>query len=112
MARIYGACDVFVIPSLEENLPNTIMESLSSGTPAVGFQIGGIPEMIEDGVSGKVTPPKDSRQMAADIAWVLEDENRRAQLSKNARDKVLRDYAEPVVAQRYLRLYQRMLKID
>lgn len=105
MARIYAASDVFVIPSLEENLPNTIMESLASGTPVVGFEVGGIPEMIEDGVSGKVTPVKNSRQMAADIAWVLANDARRETLAQNARAKVLRSYTESVVAGRYLGLY-------
>lgn len=106
MARIYAACDVFVIPSLEENLPNTIMESLSSGTPVVGFEVGGIPEMIEDSLSGKVTPVKNSRQMAADIAWVLADDARREALAQNARAKVMRTYTEAVVAERYLAVYR------
>ncbi|MBL7825002.1 MAG: glycosyltransferase family 4 protein [Saprospiraceae bacterium] len=107
MAHIYASCDVFVIPSLEENLPNTIMESLSSGTPVVGFDVGGIPEMIEDGICGKVTTAKNSRQMAADIAWVLQDEVHQQRLGLQARAKVLNQYTEQIVAEKYLSIYRR-----
>lgn len=107
MAAVYAACDVFVIPSLEENLPNTIMESLACGTPAVGFKTGGIPEMIEHGVTGLVSPAKNSSQMARDIRQVLEEPEKRAAMGQNARNKVLTEYAEPVIARRYMEVYQR-----
>jgi glycosyltransferase involved in cell wall biosynthesis len=105
LVEAYACSDVFVTPSLEENLPNTIMESMACGTPAVGFEVGGIPEMIEHQQTGCVTPFKNSVQLADDIAWVLADEQRRQALGQNARQKVLRDYAQDVVAQRYLRAY-------
>lgn len=107
MAAVYAACDVFVIPSLEENLPNTIMESLACGTPVVGFRVGGIPEMTEHGITGLVSPAKDSRQMASDIRQLLEDPEKRAVMGRNARNKVLTEYAEPVIARRYMEVYQR-----
>ena len=107
MAAVYAACDVFVIPSLEENLPNTIMESLACGTPAVGFNTGGIPEMIEHGVTGLVSPAKNSSQMARDIRQVLDEPEKRADMGRNARSKVLTEYAEPVIARRYMEVYQR-----
>ncbi|MFM7152870.1 MAG: glycosyltransferase, partial [Bacteroidota bacterium] len=107
MAAVYAACDVFVIPSLEENLPNTIMESLACGTPVVGFRVGGIPEITEHGVTGLVSPAKDSHQMARDIRQVLENPEKRAVMGQNARNKVLTEYAEPVIARRYMEVYQR-----
>lgn len=107
MAAVYAACDVFVIPSLEENLPNTVMESLACGTPVVGFRVGGIPEMTEHGVTGLVSPAKDSQQMARDIRHLLENPEIRAVMSQNARNKVLAEYAEPVIARRYMEVYQR-----
>ncbi|MFM8372572.1 MAG: glycosyltransferase family 4 protein [Bacteroidota bacterium] len=106
MAAVYAACDVFVIPSLEENLPNTIMESLACGTPVVGFRVGGIPEMTEHGVTGLVSPAKDSHQMARDIRQMLENPEKRAVMGQNARNKVLTEYAEPVIARRYMEVYQ------
>ncbi len=107
MAEIYAACDVFVIPSLEENLPNTIMESLACGTPVVGFRVGGIPEMTEHGVTGLVSPAKDSHQMARDIRQLLENPEERTIMGQNARNKVLKEYAEPVIANRYMEVYRR-----
>lgn len=52
LARIYGSCDYFIIPSIEDNLPNTVSESLLCGTPVIGFQIGGIPEMVVNNENG------------------------------------------------------------
>jgi glycosyltransferase involved in cell wall biosynthesis len=52
MAELYSAADAFIIPSLEDNLPNTMLESLMCGTPVIGFPVGGIDETIEDGVNG------------------------------------------------------------
>lgn len=52
MSIVYSAADLFVIPSVMDNLPNTVLESLSCGTPVVGFPVGGIQDMIEDGVNG------------------------------------------------------------
>ena len=58
MAQAYQAADVFIIPSLEDNLPNTVLESLSCGTPVIGFDIGGIPDMVKEGVTGYLANPK------------------------------------------------------
>jgi len=55
MSKVYSAADVFVIPSLIDNLPNTVLESLMCGTPVIGFPVGGIPDMIEHGVNGLLT---------------------------------------------------------
>ena len=55
MSVVYSAADVFVIPSLMDNLPNTVLESLMCGTPVIGFPVGGIPDMIEHGKNGLLT---------------------------------------------------------
>ncbi len=100
----YCAASVFVIPSLEENLPNTIMEALACGTPVVGFDTGGIPEMIDHQINGYVAQYKSSASLAEGILWIL-DNNADGMLSKNARQKVLDTYAEKVVARQYADLY-------
>lgn len=104
----YNAASVFVTPSLEENLPNTIMESFACGTPAVGFSIGGIPEMIDHQQNGYLSEYKSVASLAAGIQWVLEN-NKEGELSGKARHKVLTDYAEHVVADQYSQLYQSLL---
>ncbi len=105
----YNAASVFVTPSLEENLPNTIMESFACGTPAVGFNIGGIPEMIDHQQNGYLSEYKSVDSLATGIQWVLEN-NKDGEISKKAREKVLGSYAENIVASQYETLYKSLLK--
>jgi len=106
---LYNAADLFVTPSLDENLPNTIMEAMSCGTPCVGFCTGGIPEMIDHQVNGYVANYEDAEDLANGIHWVLEEADY-VQLSQNARMKVMDNYSENVIAEKYNTLYQRLLK--
>lgn len=108
MALLYNSVDLFLIPSLEDNLPNTIMEAMACGTPCVGFNTGGIPEMIDHKVNGYVANYKDAEDLANGIRWVLEDADYE-QLSQNARKKVEEYYSEAVVAKQYKELYQKLL---
>ncbi|TLV00949.1 glycosyltransferase family 4 protein [Dyadobacter luticola] len=108
MVDAYNAADMIVVPSLEDNLPNTVMEAMSCGTPAVGFATGGIPEMIDHQVNGFVAETKSIPDLAVGIQWVL-DHNVNGKLSENAREKVLASYAEPVVTAQYLQLYESLL---
>lgn len=105
-ALIYNAADVFVTPSLEENLPNMIMEAMSCGTPCVGFQIGGIPEMIDHKTNGYVAQYKNAEDLARGIEWVLSAQE---DLGAFARAKVEHTYAEPIVADQYIELYKSLL---
>ena len=105
MAKIYAAVDAFVTPSLQDNLPNTIMESMSSGTPCVGFNVGGIPEMIDDKVNGYVSEYKNAHDLAAGIRYVL-DPSRRETLSRACLEKVRTCYGETAVAEKYIEVYK------
>ncbi|SDD78123.1 Glycosyltransferase involved in cell wall bisynthesis [Dyadobacter soli] len=104
----YSAASVFVTPSLEENLPNTIMESLACGTPVVGFKVGGIPEMIEHKVNGYLSDYACPESLAEGISWILKN-NSDGQLSHHARQKVLECYSEEVVAAKYGSIYNHIL---
>ena len=106
-ALIYNAADVFITPSLAENLPNMIMEAMACGTPCVGFKIGGIPEMIDHQINGYVAKYKNAEDLARGIEWVLSAKN---DLNKEARQKVMNAYSEEVVANQYIALYQSILK--
>lgn len=111
MVAMYSCADLFVVPSLEDNLPNTIMESLSCGTPCVGFRVGGIPEMIDHKQNGYLANYKDADDLAAGIQWVLDYPDKEA-LSKACVEKVKRCYSEEVVAGQYKALYEKLLKIN
>lgn len=102
---IYNAVDLYVTSSLDENLPNTIMEAMACGTPCVGFHTGGIPEMIDHKTNGYVAKYKDANDMAHGITWVLSHPNS-DQLSQASVSKVETCYSEKVVANQYLHLYK------
>jgi len=105
---VYNAADVFVLPSLEDNLPNTIMEAMACGVPCVGFKVGGIPEMIDHIKNGYVATERDANDLAKGIHWVL-DEADYASLSEAAVGKVLRSYSQRSVAMQYLEIYNEAL---
>lgn len=107
---VYNAVDVFVLPSLSENLPNTIMEAMSCGVPCVGFDVGGIPEMIDHLQNGYVAHYKDAASLAEGIAWILDKDTNGAELSRRCIHKVQTAYAQQHVAKRYLEVYQEAMK--
>ena len=108
IAQLYNAVDLFVTPSLQDNLPNTIVEAMSCGTPCVGFDVGGIPEMINHKQDGYVADYCDSLDFAQGIAWCL-DPDRQPALSAAARADALATYSQSVAATRYLSIYQSAL---
>jgi glycosyltransferase involved in cell wall biosynthesis len=89
---VYAACDVFIAPSIEDNLPNTVMEAMACGTPCVAFDIGGVPEMVDHMKNGYLAAPRDPNDLARGIEWVLENKNRLISLGKEAREKVEKEY--------------------
>ncbi|MGM9759175.1 MAG: glycosyltransferase family 4 protein [Parabacteroides sp.] len=107
VASLYSAVDMFVTSSLEENLPNTIMESMACGTPCVGFRTGGIPEMIDHQLNGYVANYQDSADLARGIAWVL-DHPEPDKLREACVRKVKENYSEEVIAGKYLSLYEQI----
>ena len=109
IAELYNAADLFVTPSLQDNLPNTIVEAMVCGTPCVGFNVGGIPEMINHRHDGYVADYCDSLDFAQGIAWCLNDK-RHAALSAAARITAEATYGEATVAPRYQAIYQLALK--
>ncbi|AEX85585.1 glycosyltransferase [Marinitoga piezophila KA3] len=75
LSLLYNASDVFVAPSLEDNLPNTVLESLHCGTPVVAFNIGGMSDMIIHKQNGYLAKYKDSVDLAKGIDWCLKNLN-------------------------------------
>ncbi|HHJ35909.1 MAG TPA: glycosyltransferase [Gammaproteobacteria bacterium] len=109
MAIIYAAADIFVLPSLEDNLPNTVLEALSCGTPVASFNIGGMPDMIEHERNGFMAPAFDTDLLAEGIAWILADTERWKDLSASARKTIEQSFTLKHFATRYLDLYRDIL---
>lgn len=111
LALLYNAADVFLLPSIQDNLPNTIMESLACGTPVVAFNVGGIPELVEHQINGYVAKAMDIKELTKGIHWVLSDPKRHTQLGKMARKKAIKEYVLELQAQRYRDLYEDILRL-
>ena len=107
LVNIYNAVDLFVTPSLQENLPNTIVEAMSCGVPCVGFNIGGIPQMIDHLHNGYVAQRKSSEDLANGIHWVL-TEPEYAELSAQACRKAIGNYSESIIAKKYTDVYNKI----
>ena len=105
ITQVYQAADAFVLPSLSENLPNTIMEAMACGLPCVGFRVGGIPEEIDHLKNGYVAQYCDADDLARGIHWVLAEADHEA-LSRQAVRKVVQTYSQASVAVRYIEAYQ------
>ncbi len=109
IALAYAAADVTVVPSLQENLPNTVMESMACGTPCVAFRIGGIPDLIDHRENGFLAEPYRPEGVAEGIRWVLADEARLAGLAARGRQKIEAGFSLEAMTARYVRLYEELL---
>lgn len=109
LAVIYSCADVFIAPSVEDNLPLTVMESLSCGTPVVAFNIGGMPDMIDHKINGYLATPFETDDLVTGINWILEDAERKSLLNKAARNKVLENYTTDIIVKEYKKLYWDLL---
>ena len=108
LVDLYSAAHLFVIPSLQDNLPNTIIESMLCGTPVVGFRTGGIPEMIDHKANGYLADFKSSEDLAEGMIWVLSSESYE-KLSLETRETAVKRYSEKESVDAHIKLYSSLL---
>lgn len=108
IVKMYQACDCFVIPSLEENLPNMIMEAMACGKPCVAFRTGGIPEMIKHLETGYIAEYKSAEDLSKGIRFALSIAGNQNTTDAN-RNFVLENFSEKAVAEKYITLYNKAL---
>jgi glycosyltransferase involved in cell wall biosynthesis len=101
LANLYRAADVFVIPSLEDNMPNTCLEAMASGTPVVGYAAGGIPEMVEDGVHGFLAPPGDAAALSRSIRVMLSEPGLRNNMAIECRKIAVERFSRALQVREY-----------
>ena len=106
---VYNAIDVYVTPSMQDNLPNTIMEAMACGVPCVGFNIGGVPELIDNGINGFIAEPRNVDSLAEGIISVLSEDIYK-NYSDNCVSKVASEYSYSVIVSKYLEIYKNALK--
>ncbi|WP_183564634.1 glycosyltransferase [Mucilaginibacter sp. SP1R1] len=109
LARYYAAADAFLIPSLEDNLPYTVMESLACGTPVIAFTTGGIPDMVQHEYNGYLATYRSAESFTDGMEWVIKHPGRE-QLQEQARQTILDTFSETVIAQKHIDVYEHLLK--
>lgn len=109
LAQAYSAADVMVVPSRQDNLPNTVIEAHACGTPVAAFNIGGLPDIVVHRETGWLAEAFDTEDLAEGILWLIADETRHAAISVNARKSAEARFSETVVAAQYVELYQHVL---
>jgi glycosyltransferase involved in cell wall biosynthesis len=108
LAACYAAADAFLIPSLEDNLPYTVMESLACGTPVIAFTTGGIPDMVTHQQNGFLAEYRSSRSFCDGMEWIINHPVKEA-LRNAARETMMQKFSEKVIAQQHLALYKSLV---
>jgi glycosyltransferase involved in cell wall biosynthesis len=106
LSLLYSAVDVMVVPSLQENLPQSGTEAQACGCPVVAFNCTGLPDIVEHMVTGYLAEAYSISDLASGINWVVKDNERHAQLSRSARERALNLWSEKVVIPQYMKVYQ------
>ncbi len=109
LSLIYSAADVFVISSLQDNQPNTVLESMACGTPVIGFAVGGISDMVLDGLTGLLVPPRDVDGLRVAISDLLRDPARLAGMRDHCRRIAVEEYSRELQVRRYSELYKSLV---
>jgi glycosyltransferase involved in cell wall biosynthesis len=109
LSLLYSSADLFVAPSLEDNLPNTVMEALACSTPCVAFKVGGMPDLIEHQQNGYLAQPLSVEDLAKGMIWILEDEKRHHQLCLRSRKKIEQEFTLRCQSQRYTSLFSQLI---
>ena len=111
LVTTYSACDLFVLPSLQDNLPNTVMEAMACGTPSVAFNVGGVSDLVEHKVTGELVAPRNASALAKGIASVLEaSDGEYAQLVKNCLDRFSGNFTQELQVKRLMIAYEHAVK--
>lgn len=108
-AGFYSACDLVIVPSLEDNQPQMALEAMSCGTPVVAFEVGGIPEFVRERETGKLVPPGDATELASAIRQLTVDPVLRTGLGRAARKLILDQFPMQGQIEAYQGLYRQLL---
>jgi len=109
IAEFYGALDVFCLSSDSEGIPLTLLEAMAAGVPVVSTEVGGIPEVIEDGVNGCLVPPGAPESLAKRVDEILGDPARGAELAAKARETVRTRFTAERMIRETEKIYEEVL---
>jgi glycosyltransferase involved in cell wall biosynthesis len=110
LSMVYSAADLYVIPSLQDNQPNTVLEAMACGTPVVGFGVGGISEMVKPQITGLLAAAGDVAALRSAILELLRSSDKRSAMSAACRCVVMEEYTRELQVRRYADLYRAALE--
>jgi glycosyltransferase involved in cell wall biosynthesis len=108
--ELLASCDVFVLPSLYEGLPVSVLEAMASGRPVIATKVGGTDEAVKDGVTGLLVPPADPTALAQAIRRILDEPILAQRLAAGGRDWVRCEFRAEIVAARTMEIYQGLVE--
>ena len=108
LAFLYAACDCFALPSLWEPFGIVFVEAMASGKPVVGTDVGGIPEIVENGKSGFLIPVRNSRTLAEKIVFLLQNPSQARKMGLEGRKTALKKFTWEETAKGYEKLYSKI----
>jgi len=109
MPNVYAACDVFVLPSLNEGLPMTVLEAMAAGRAVVASNVGAIPTVVRNGETGLLVEPRDVAGLKAALDLLLSDQALSSRLASSGHEWVRQHFTSDAMAANYLRMYENVL---
>lgn len=110
LERLYETIDVCALSSINEGTPVALIEAMAAGRPVVATMVGGVPDVVTDGVDGLLVPPRDLERLAGALVALCADASRRGVLGQAGRAKVATRYAAPRLVDDVERLYQELTR--
>ena len=105
LIHLYQKTSLFVLPSHHEGLPTVMLEAMACGCPVLATDVGGVPDIIKDGVNGVLIPAKDSRRMASVIQSLLADPEKLYEMGVQARETVEERFSWDKIGKNFIDLY-------
>ncbi|WP_150051631.1 MULTISPECIES: glycosyltransferase [Methylomonas] len=109
LAQYYSAADIFLFPTLADNCPNSVLETMATATPTIAFSVGGLPELIDHNSTGLLVRPKNVSELVAALRFAIDNVEKRISWGKAARLKVENSFNENILITKYLKLYHSLV---
>lgn len=106
----FSRATLLVLPSLEDNCPMAVLEAMAAGLPVAAANVGGVPDLVNDGETGHLFDPNSASSMEISVTRLLDDVDLAGRVAKAARDQALQKFQPRVVAQQHLDVYEEVLR--